>query len=228
MSELTESAVDRISTSLVTTADTTSTTKDIETGHQSESETTNRSAVDSTEPAERRGLPLDETFELLRNQRRRYVLQYLEEAEGKVTLSELAEQIAAWENDKEVRLINSSERKRVYVALYQCHLPKMHGMDVISFNKPRGTIEKGKHGHAVEPYLQRAATPQRPSLNGRVVGSPIVGVTGFPVVVLLLSQSTIALGVAVFVALVATVWAVAALRGGGSGNEANPAEHTTA
>jgi len=37
--------------------------------------------------------------------------------------------------------LTSRERKRVYVGLYQCHLPKMDGVGVIEFDKNRGTIE---------------------------------------------------------------------------------------
>jgi hypothetical protein len=98
-------------------------------------------------------LPLDQAFGILKNQRRRHVLEYLYEADGAVSLSEVAEQIAAWENDKEVRQISSSERKRVYVGLYQCHLPKMDDVGVISFNKPRGIIELGENAKGLYKYL---------------------------------------------------------------------------
>lgn len=149
-------------------------------------------------PAER-GLPLDETFEILKNRRRRCVLQYLNETDGPVSLSELAEQIAAWENGKDVRQITSSERKRVYVGLYQCHLPKMAGMDVVSFNKPRGVIERGENADCFEPYLQRTGSPP----NRSRVGLAVLGISLLPVVVL--SQTT---GI---VPLVATILAVCAL-----------------
>ena len=100
-----------------------------------------------------RKLGLDQLFEVLQNQRRRYVLNYLREHEEVTTLSDLSEQIAAWENDKEVRRISSSERKRVYVALYQCHLPKMDDMGVVEFEKARGTIEPGEHIELCYEYL---------------------------------------------------------------------------
>lgn len=101
-------------------------------------------------------LPLDQVFEILRNQRRRYVLRYLYDREHEsVRLGELAEQIAAWENGKSTREITSGERKRVYVGLYQCHLPKMDSMNVISFNKPRGIIEPGARMDSFEDYLDR-------------------------------------------------------------------------
>jgi len=101
-------------------------------------------------------LPLDQVFGILKNQRRRRVLKYLQDADGKVSLSELAEQIAAWENEKDVGQISSGERKRVYVGLYQCHLPKMDSMGVVAFNKPRGVIEPGENTDILYKYLERA------------------------------------------------------------------------
>ena len=98
-------------------------------------------------------LSLDHTFGILKNQRRRRVLRYLHETDGQVSLSEVAEQIAAQENDKSVKQISSAERKRVYVGLYQCHLPKMDSMEIVSFNKPRGTIELGEHAPDVYDYI---------------------------------------------------------------------------
>jgi len=98
-------------------------------------------------------LGFDQIFELLSNQRRRYVLQYLQEIDDQPTTSDLAEQIAAWENDKERQQISSDERKRAYVGLYQGHLPKMDDMGVISYNKPRGTIESANNIDQVSAYL---------------------------------------------------------------------------
>jgi len=102
---------------------------------------------------EKRDLGFDQIFDILKNQRRRHVLRYLEEADDEVRLGELADQIAAWENDKDVSQITSQERKRVYVGLYQCHLPKMDDMGVVDFNKPRGLIDCGKNIHLFGPYL---------------------------------------------------------------------------
>ena len=107
-------------------------------------------------------LPLDQVFGILKNQRRRRVLRMLREADGTTTLSDLAEQIAAWENDKEIKQISSSERKRVYVGLYQCHLPKMDDMGVIDFNKPRGTVVLGDNMEVMYNYLETATADTEP------------------------------------------------------------------
>jgi len=108
-------------------------------------------------------LELDQVFEILKNQRRRYVLQYLNEVDDTVSMSDLAEEIAAWENGKEVSQLSSSERKRVYVGLYQCHLPKMDSMGVVSFNKPRGLIESGPNADVFDEYLQVDGSEEGPA-----------------------------------------------------------------
>jgi hypothetical protein len=97
-------------------------------------------------------LPLDTVFEMLRNERRRRVLEYLE-AEPETTLSDLAEHIAAQENDTTVRKLSSQQRKRVYVGLYQCHLPKMDGTGIIDFDGDRGDVERTETADQLAPYL---------------------------------------------------------------------------
>lgn len=116
---------------------------------------------EETEPdedeAETNELPLDQVFEILKNRRRREVLHYLEGNGGTASLSDLAEHIAAIENDTTVQALTSSQRKRVYVGLYQCHLPKMNNMDIVEFDKNRGTIELSSNNEQVKSYLEEPA-----------------------------------------------------------------------
>ena len=86
-------------------------------------------------------LSLDERFEILKNERRRIILQYLKAVDGAVKLDEVADHVTAIENDTEIGAITSDERKRVYVGLYQFHLPKMAKMRVIDYDQDRGDIE---------------------------------------------------------------------------------------
>ncbi|RQG97119.1 DUF7344 domain-containing protein [Natrarchaeobius chitinivorans] len=99
------------------------------------------------------GLSKDVIFELLKNRRRREVLAYLLEAEETVTLGELAEQIAAWENDTEVNALSSDQRKRVYVALYQTHLPKMDDAGIVEYDQDRGLISLADNADLLMMYL---------------------------------------------------------------------------
>ena len=101
------------------------------------------------------GLSLDVVFNVLRNRRRRLVLKAVEERDGATTLSELAEYIGGLENDKPPAALNAQERKRVYVGLYQCHLPKMDDAGAIEFDKNRGTVDRGPMADTYHTYLER-------------------------------------------------------------------------
>lgn len=93
------------------------------------------------EQSEEGDITLDETFDLLRNQRRRDVLLYLAEAEDNTaTVGELAKYVAAKENDIDEAALTSTQRKRVYIGLYQCHLPKMNEVGVVDYDQDRGTV----------------------------------------------------------------------------------------
>lgn len=99
-------------------------------------------------------LSLDKQFELLKNQRRRWVLSYLMKNGQASTTGELAEHVAVRENEKDsVDEITSKERKAAYVGLYQCHLPKMDDYGVIQFNQARGTIELNRLAYELQHYL---------------------------------------------------------------------------
>lgn len=116
---------------------------------EAESAVTETEAETSVDPS----LGPDRIFEVLKNQRRRRTLQYLTEYDSPVTIGALAEHIAALENDTTEAALTSRERKRVYVGLYQCHLPKMDDTGAIEFNKARGTIALGPTSEQFEPYL---------------------------------------------------------------------------
>ena len=111
------------------------------------------STSDEPEPAEDSELPLDVVFGILKNRRRRLVLQYLVDVSETSTLGHLAEYIAGIENEKPQDALTSSERKRVYVALYQCHLPKMDDVGIIDFENNRGTVELTNNVEQLTRYL---------------------------------------------------------------------------
>lgn len=99
-------------------------------------------------------LSLDQTFDILQNKRRRHVLRYLWQNDGETTMGTLAEHIAAIENDTTVASLSSAQRKRVYVALYQTHLPKMNSYDVVEFDRDRKTIRSGPNTEKPRSYLE--------------------------------------------------------------------------
>ncbi|AQL44916.1 hypothetical protein BV210_19375 (plasmid) [Halorientalis sp. IM1011] len=133
------------------------TTQQIE---ESATEPTTSAEGGEESPAEE--LSLDLIFEILKNERRREVIRYLREHEQQVTLSDLAEHIAALENDTDIASITSSQRKRVYVGLYQCHLPKMADMGIVQFNQNRGIVSLGENAPQLYEYLDNQSPDTRP------------------------------------------------------------------
>ncbi len=98
----------------------------------------------------------DDVFDILRNRRRRYVLEYLREHEGTVALGDLAEALANWEREDEDAYITHRDRKRAYVSLYQTHLPKLDRTGIVEYNQPRGTVTLGPDYRYLEGYLDRS------------------------------------------------------------------------
>lgn len=100
----------------------------------------------------------DEVFDAVKNLRRRYVLYYLQRYGGPVDLGELAEQIAAWENDAAVSEVSPSERKSVYSALHQTHLPKLESAGVLRYDADRSLVRATDSFAELE--MQLASDPQ--------------------------------------------------------------------
>lgn len=106
----------------------------------------------TNEPA----LEKDDVFHLLQSGRRRAVLRYFAIHPDRDTfeMRTVAEEVAAWENETTVEQITSDQRQRVYIALYQSHLPKLDEYGVIDYNQPRGTIEPTERTALFRPYIE--------------------------------------------------------------------------
>ena len=96
----------------------------------------------------------DLIVDILKNRRRRYTLHYLKQQDRPVELSELAEQVAAWENDTTVEGLSANERKSVYTSLYQTHLPKLADAGIVDYNQSRGVVELSENAAQLEGYLR--------------------------------------------------------------------------
>lgn len=115
-------------------------------------------------------LSRDDIFDVLANRRRRAVIEYLRENDGEATVRNLAEWIAAAENGTSVQQLSSSERKCVYVGLYQNHLPLMDDAGVVDYDDDRKTVELRETVTQLEPYLE----VEDHSTNHRLVGGTAI------------------------------------------------------
>lgn len=106
-------------------------------------------ADSDTEP-----LPRDEAFDILSNRRRRYALYYLSSEGDGITLQSLAREIAAWENEVPPESLSKKQEKRVYVSLYQTHIPKLASAGIVEYDDETGVITLRDRARDVTPYLR--------------------------------------------------------------------------
>lgn len=149
-----------------------------------------------------------EIFDLLKNRRRRTVIRYLRENDGYAELNDLAEHIAAKENDIDVRQLSSDQRKRVYIGLYQCHLPKMDSLGVVDYDKDRGTIELQASVHQLLEYMDLDQDGEEET-QGTDRAWMIPAIAGFVVAIVTVG----ALGLGPLAAVPAGVWTLLSVVG---------------
>ena len=94
-----------------------------------------------------------QVFDAAKNLRRRYALYYLKSEDEPAELGDLAEQIAAWENDTTVEAITAEQRKSVYSALYQTHLPKLEEAGVLNYDRNSNVITFTDDAENLDLYL---------------------------------------------------------------------------
>jgi hypothetical protein len=83
----------------------------------------------------------DAAFDLLSSRRRRFVLNRLQRQPEGVEIGDLATQLASYENDAPPGELSRKERKRIYVSLYQTHVPKLEEAGVITYDSDTGLVE---------------------------------------------------------------------------------------
>lgn len=133
----------------------------------------------------------DTVFELLSNTRRRMVLYYLRRYGGSVGVQELVGEIAALQNGVAVADLTKQQRKRVYVSLYQTHLPKLEDAGVIEYDADEGEVRLTDRAGDIDTYLTPTAESngqwQMPYLGLSVFGGLLflLSFVGVPVVALI-------------------------------------------
>jgi len=95
-----------------------------------------------------------EIFDVLQNQRRRYVLEYLKRFDEPVSLSDLATQVAAWEYGTSIEAVTNDQKKRVYTTLQQTHLDRMEEAGIIEYDDEENVISRTPHTEELTVYLE--------------------------------------------------------------------------
>lgn len=101
-------------------------------------------------------------FEILADDRQRYVLYYLLEEDGRETLADVVDRLAAWRNEATVDALEADARENVSVGLYHAALPKLDDAGLVDFDPERETVVATDELHRITPFLDlaRAAEPE--------------------------------------------------------------------
>jgi hypothetical protein len=90
--------------------------------------------------------------DVLRNDRRRMVLERLGEADGPVTTRALSEAIAARETGEQPPPRNV--RQSVYISLQQTHLPKLAELDIVAYDEHSKEVRPADNARDVGVYME--------------------------------------------------------------------------
>lgn len=88
-----------------------------------------QTATDTTEDSPVR----DSSSNIPTNRRRRYVLHCLETSETPMAVADLTDELVRWETGRSPTAVQDV-REKIYTKLYHCHLPKLAGADLVSFD----------------------------------------------------------------------------------------------
>lgn len=99
-------------------------------------------------------LPVTDTVELLAADRRQAILEALVVTTQPVSTATLAERVACAEYDCTTETLESEQRKRVYIALKQSHLPVLDEANVVKYNADTNRVARGpQFSHLWKTYI---------------------------------------------------------------------------
>lgn len=118
-------------------------------------------------------LSQDRVFDILSNPRRRFVLHYLSRHQDPVPLRELADEVARWETGEQT--LNPQQRKRVYVSLYQTHIPRLADAGMIEYDSDSGLVQLEAGAREIDKYVKNEENERHWPLYYIAVG--LLGIT---------------------------------------------------
>ena len=98
-------------------------------------------------------LTKDDVLDLLSNSRRRYVIYFLEQWDGSASLNDLAYNIASRETGTPVEDLSEDDKRRVYISLYQTHLPKLDLYGLVEYDKDDRTVTLSEGARDIGDYF---------------------------------------------------------------------------
>lgn len=103
-------------------------------------------------PSDNHDLSEKEIFDVLSSDRRRFVLSYLQDGDWTATLNELARELGSREYGTGPDELTDTQRRRLYVSLYQTHVPKMADYEIVTYDSDSGVVSSTDRVREVNRY----------------------------------------------------------------------------
>lgn len=100
-------------------------------------------------------LTLEEALDCLSNERRRHTIDIVDAGDEPLSLSAVAERVAARQYGVERAALTSDQRKCVYTGLYQAHMSKLTEVDAVAFDEREKTISPAENTPALARTISR-------------------------------------------------------------------------
>lgn len=134
--------------------------------------------------------------DVLRNKRRTWVLEQLQQTRKPIPLRELSEQVATLETGETPPPRNI--RESVYNSLHQTHLPKLDDLGIVEYRVDRKVVAQSDSFHQVTLYMEVVSADD-------VTWATYYLTVG---VVALVVTTLSSMGLSVFAALSVTAWSI--------------------
>lgn len=90
------------------------------------------------------------------------MINYLLKEDRPVSIQELSRELATWEFDVDQDELTDQQEKRIYVALYQTHIPKLEDVGVIEYDSDASLVELTDEATQLQPYVEEVPEEERP------------------------------------------------------------------
>lgn len=94
-------------------------------------------------------------FQLLSHPTRLGLLECLSDHDETLALADASEEIACAVEDKPLQAIKADSVKRIYMALYHSHIPKLVDHDIVTYDQEHDLVALTERGHQLAEYLNR-------------------------------------------------------------------------
>jgi len=78
-----------------------------------------------------------------------------------MSINDLSDAVAAWENDAPVEELTDKQVKRVYVSLYQTHLPTLKDAGLVHYDRESGVVKPTSAVDETDNYMPESKVADR-------------------------------------------------------------------